>query len=96
MIPGKVIKKAGPLSYVINVGPGLDWKRHVDNIMEANSEPLPETTAQDSSEDQCIDITPYTDNNYSNVTAIEESSTSISDEPRRYPTRQHQQPDRYM
>ena len=93
-IAGKVVRKTGPLSYVINVGLGLDWKRHVDHIMEANAEPLPETSAQDSSEDQCIDITPYTDN--SDSTAIQENSTRISDEPRRYPTRQHKQPDRYM
>ena len=35
-VPGKVIKKTGPLSYVVNVGIWLDWKRHVDHLPYEN------------------------------------------------------------
>ena len=56
-VPGKVIKQTGPLSYVVNVGIGLDWKRHVDHLRESSSETDVELNQHDGSDDQYVDYT---------------------------------------
>ena len=94
-IPGTVVQKSGPLSYVINVGPGIDWKRHVDHIRESLAQADSELNPPDISTDQYIDVTPYTSGENASTTATTESS-STDDNTRRYPARQRNQPDRFM
>ena len=33
-IPGTIIKQTGPLSYIVQVEQGIEWKRHVDHLHE--------------------------------------------------------------
>ena len=35
-IPGKVFRKTGPLSYQVEVSPGTYWRRHADQIQNAD------------------------------------------------------------
>ena len=94
-IPGTVIKKTGPLSYVVNIVIGLNWKRHVDHIREVLAEALPELDPQENTEERYVDTTPFHDNNNSNTIATKESITPTSEESRQLPTRQHNPSDTY-
>ena len=51
-IKGKVIRKTGPLSYIVNVGIGIDWKRHVDHIREFRTETDNDLNSQPMSSDE--------------------------------------------
>ena len=33
-LPGEIVQKNGPLSYLVNTQTGLSWKRHVDHLKE--------------------------------------------------------------
>lgn len=35
--PGEVVSKTGPLTYTVQVSPGLIWRRHVDQLLDATT-----------------------------------------------------------
>ena len=39
---GTIVKRTGPLSYVVQVSEGMLWRRHVDHLLEANDSPVSE------------------------------------------------------
>ena len=42
-LPGKIVQKLGPLTYIVDVSDGRIWKRHVDHVKECpNTLSLPE------------------------------------------------------
>ena len=97
-VVGVIEKMIGPLSYMVKVGDGKRWKRHIDHIRliktpeERNIEEQNETLVVPTS---ITDMTP----------TREESDTSQSSdaqeprdnqESRRYPSRIRRQPDRLM
>ena len=40
-LPGIIEERTGPLSYVVKLGSGLRWKRHVDQLLSSNSNSSP-------------------------------------------------------
>ena len=36
-IPGVIMAKTGPLSYQVKIGPGSIWRRHVDQLLDADT-----------------------------------------------------------
>ena len=36
LVSGTITSKTGPLSYKVSVGPGMDWRRHADQISSGN------------------------------------------------------------
>ena len=40
-LPGIIEERTGPLSYVVTLGSGLCWKRHVDQLLSSNSNTTP-------------------------------------------------------
>ena len=40
-LPGIIEERTGPLSYVVKLGSGLRWKRHVDQLLSSNSNTTP-------------------------------------------------------
>ena len=97
-IPGQIIKKTGPLFYVVRVIPGLKWRRHVDHIQETSPQVVPKpnpTEATMTSEDQYVDTTPHSDNDVIEITPPDDSAIT-NNAARRYPNRDRRQPDKYM
>ena len=108
-IPGTILKQTGPLSYIVKVHNGLEWKRHVDHLRaNVNKEPL-NSESQPSANYSELDSDdfplPSTDENSSDVSSGSEitvssdnASTSIPEVETspRYPTRIRNEPDRYM
>ena len=99
-IPGTIVKQTGPLSYLVNVGNGTEWKRHVDHIREhATPTTKSNNTRNDatvSTETEELDTMPYTESDNTNNETETTDSTHPQETSRRYPTRQRTQPDRYM
>ena len=52
-VTGVVIQKLGPLSYLVEVGEGLIWRRHVDHLKE-----LASTTTGDKAKDKEVEPDP--------------------------------------
>ena len=52
-VTGVVIQKLGPLSYLVEVGEGLIWPRHVDHLKE-----LASTTIGDKAKDKEVEPDP--------------------------------------
>ena len=52
-VTGVVIQKLGPLSYLVEVGEGLVWQRHVDHLKE-----LASTTTGDKAKDKEVEPDP--------------------------------------
>ena len=90
-IPGTISSQAGPLSYVVNVGVGIEWKRHVEHIRAYSSPTAAEHSADTTSDDGIVDLMPFPELE----SHASEPSTSDEEQPR-YPARQRAQPDRYM
>ena len=47
-IPGEIVQKNGPLSYVVKTQTGLSWKRHVDHLKERLNTGQPQAISEES------------------------------------------------
>ena len=47
-LPGEIVQKNGPLSYVVKTQTGLSWKRHVDHLKERLGNGQSQTCYEDS------------------------------------------------
>ena len=97
-IPGQIIHKSGPLTYVVRTQYGQEWKRHVDHIQEnipTPSRQLNSSESSPSSDDQVIDIIPFASNESIPTTSSDQPS-KINDSSRRYPSCDRKHPERYM
>lgn len=103
-IPGTVVRPTGPLSYVVRVDPGIEWKHHVDDIRETITTEQRDTDLQPSStEPEPGFEIPYSgdSNTSTDDQGVSLESGTIDNAPvvkstRRYPTRIRGKPDRYM
>lgn len=58
-IPGTVVERNGPLSYLVQVNGNQMWKRHIDHLREMGDSPYTTTTGvTESSSDMNTDFTP--------------------------------------
>ena len=48
LIPGEIVQKNGPLSYVVKTQTGLSWKRHVDHLKERLNTGQPQAISEES------------------------------------------------
>ena len=99
-IPGVILKQTGPVSFVVQVENGLVWKRHVDHLRQSTPtqdlipvSPLP-TSSQEDVDDNTFISPPSLDAEVIQPTDPEDSTPPL--EPRAYPTRNRQPPDRFM
>ena len=100
-VPGVVEKKTGPLSYLVKVGGGQVWKRHVDHLRKLsasqesnNGDPedplvIPSTTDVDSR-------TPMEEDTGGGTAPDQPDHLADNTESRRYPGREHHAPERFM
>ena len=98
-IPGVIIQRLGPLSYLVEVEGDVKWKRHVDQVKERSDTP---TSSDDSSEDELVadfPVNPGTGNLQlaqpaTTTTPLGTHNPTESLEPH-YPRRDHRPPDRF-
>ena len=50
-IPGTIIERSGPLSYVVQVKGEQTWKRHIEHLREVGDTPVEQTVEPKSSTD---------------------------------------------
>ena len=55
-IPGTIIERSGPLSYVAQVKGEQVWKRHIDQLREVGNTPVEDTIEQKNSNDLAPDV----------------------------------------
>ena len=55
-LPGVVVQRLGPLPFLVEVGDGIVWRRHVDHL-----KPLLETSAQPDESTEEEVYFPFTD-----------------------------------
>ena len=109
-LPGTVIERNGPLSYLIKVNGGQLWRRHIDQLREVDDTPAehPSEQLQESLED----TTDWTI--YRRATQVNESTSTASSnhndtqpevpdqpsvpvtQPRRYPLRKRTPNKKYL
>ena len=72
-IPGKIIERSGPLSYVVQMKGEQLWKRHIDQLREVGDTPVEDTIEQKNSND----LAPAVESESFPVTsdAVEDSDT---------------------
>ncbi|XP_041829036.1 uncharacterized protein K02A2.6-like [Melanotaenia boesemani] len=101
--PSQILSQTGPLTYTISVGTNLVWRRHVDQILDAETHlatAQPENISTALGSDEFIFTTPPEAQGLSDVTEDQtaESSTQRhidSGQPtRRYPERNRRAPQR--
>lgn len=104
-IPGTVLQKTGPLSYVVEVQDNLQWKRHVDHLKALGQDStgaVADTTTREgplAREEQEV-VFPGSFQEPSEESSGSAPSTSGSNSApdtteRRYPTRDRRPPDRF-
>ena len=57
-LPGEIVQLLGPLTYLVDVGNGRFWKRHVDHLKDYALKHLPETPNTELESEIDVDITP--------------------------------------
>ena len=55
-VPGEIIQALGPLTYLVDVGHGQFWKRHIDHLRNYAPRHLPETYHTEPEGEIDIDI----------------------------------------
>ncbi|XP_051785433.1 uncharacterized protein K02A2.6-like [Erpetoichthys calabaricus] len=103
--PGTIVSKTGPLTYTVQVGHDTVWRRHIDQLLDAQAQ---EDTSQDKAEELII---PQNSNEFTFLTpdsslaagesqpqeSAESTSSQMSAPPtqeRRYPERIRKPPER--
>ena len=88
---GTISAITGPVSYKVEIAPGVAWKRHVDQIFEhqenQNYEPTPSVNLPDPVIQEPI-ATPA-------IATEPAAPKNIAPTERRYPAREHRQPKRF-
>ena len=111
-VPGTTVQQQGPLSFLVDVGDGRVWKRHVDHLFARGDGPSPEPQSPEpeNSEVPSSDDCPYpanppvptsleTDSSTPTSTPSEETPTSSATSSTtgpRYPSRDRRPPTRLM
>ena len=99
-VPGIILRKSGPLSYLVKVGDGQVWKRHVDHLRKCGA-----SQETDNREPEDPLIFPSTTNVDTPAHEEDTRDRAESDPPeqprhnkesRRYPVRERQAPERFM
>ena len=88
---GTLIKQLGPLTYIVKLESGVEWKRHVDHLCHIPSGPITESQTVEEAYVNS-DITSDTEDT---VQETPETTTEQDENPR-YPTRTREPPNRYM
>ena len=90
-IPGVIIQKLAPLTYLVEVQGGLKWKRHIDHIKSLGSKKVsePNNSENTDTDQESSDYHPPTP---------EQTMPELNQEQGtpRYPSRNRQPPQRYM
>lgn len=85
-IPGVIIDKLAPLTYLVKVQGGLTWRRHIDHI---------KSLGNNATVESCNNDTDQESNDYYPPTP-EPNSNNANASTQRYPSRNRQPPTRYM
>ena len=89
-IPGTITKQKGPLTFIVQLDSGTEWKRHVDHIRKFT----PTTTLETDTNNDLIGVdiptTPDEDNPENNQENTQNNESS------RYPSRSREPPDRTL
>ena len=96
-VPGVVEGKCGPLSYVVKVGNGQIWKRHIDHIQQCaaslgNKSPEEEVSVVYPPTTDIETLEPTTGNTQEADQEVQEQPPDYA-ESRRYPARYRQRPE---
>ena len=91
-IPATILKKTGPISYIVKTNSGLDWKRHVDHIRAYQPRNTQVTTPSPNDTDDFDTPTLHEPGTTEQNESTETSTTTA----RRYPARERAEPDRLM
>ena len=104
-IPGVIIRKLGPITYLVNVQGKLCWKRHIDHIRSCGEDLTPSTVGPpvdgslDLEDDYSVPVrfNPQEDIPPDNRVTTSQNSSSTTDSPNhRYPHRERRPPNRFM
>ena len=95
-IPGTIIERTGPLSYLVQVAGGQTWKRHIDHLRQMDDSPQHEQTTEGASTDRDTLIRFPPSDVASSAVGDESTPTVAESTPttHRYPKRVHVPPDR--
>ena len=97
-LPGVVVQRLGPLTFLVEVKDGLMWRRHVDHLKPLQESPSTESTSfsNEAEPDGAVDDDnhlPFTDNA---ITLNPDQPTQQPQSPihqrNRYPQGDHNQP----
>ncbi|KAL4008501.1 hypothetical protein ACER0C_002353 [Sarotherodon galilaeus] len=100
---GTILSRTGPLTYIVNVGANLVWRRHVDQILDVESHIVPQqpestSTPQDSEEFALAsppEVQDLRETTNAQTPELPTQSTMESDQTgRRYPERNRRAPQR--
>ena len=108
-IPGLIVEIRGPLSFLVDVGDGKRWRRHIDHLKELGDHSSIETANEAGPSDQASEFLNFPTRvpsreptTSTTATSTEETNstgttqTSSDEQSTRYPTRSRQPPDRLM
>ena len=94
-VPGTIVKRTGPLSYLVQVGGGKTWKRHIDHLRQMSDSPQEEQMTETRDSDTLIQFP--TSQTSSPESSDDKSTPSVADSTAiqcRYPQRIRGPPDR--
>ena len=96
-VPGTIIERNGPLSYLVQAAEGQTWKRHIDHLRQMDDSPQEEQMAESNNDTETLIRIPpsqtasNTEPSNNNSTPAVTESTQVT---RRYPQRVRGPPDR--
>ena len=96
-VPGTIMERTGPLSYLVQVTGGLMWKRHIDQLRQMDDSPQEKFTEETySDKETMIQFPPNQTANDAEPVNDEPTPTVTDSTPttHRYPRRVHVPPDR--
>ena len=100
-VPGVIVERLGPVTFLVEVEIGLTWKRHIDHIRARGDQPL--STEDDSGESETdADFTAAIPVDSPTTSGLPATSTETMDQntsgppERRYPQRDRRPPQRLM
>ena len=89
-MPGVLVDQKGPLTFIVRLDSGIQWKRHVEHIRKYT----PTVSSEQNKEHEIDTDLPMTSLE-TNTESTDEQSTD-ENLTSRYPTRLREPPDRYM
>ena len=94
-VPGTIVESTGPLSYLVQVGEGKTWKRHIDHLRQMSDSPQEEQMTETRDSGTFIQFP--TSQTSSPESSDDKSTPPVAEStaiPRRYPQRIRGPPDR--